>query len=155
MRYIVSIGSNINPSQHVPWVVRQMHQAFDEVVVSRFYRTQAFAMLSRYSFWNGAVMVRSDLSQDDLKKLLCDWEAESGRDRKHPQCSIRDRTLDLDILWQDKHGWFESVDDLKSLPYMWQPVRSLLGLSVAKSKFDIVWFFVSKQLLGGRRRRLR
>jgi 2-amino-4-hydroxy-6-hydroxymethyldihydropteridine diphosphokinase len=155
MRYIISIGSNVNPSQHVPWAIENMQQMFNEVVVSRFYRTQAFAMSSKHCFWNGVVMLSSDLACDALKNLLSCWEVESGRDRNHPQCSTRDRTLDLDILWQDGCGWLDDVEGLKKLPYMWQPVCSLLGLRVAKLKQGTVWFVVNHELLGGRRKKLR
>ncbi len=153
--YIVSIGSNIKPSHHVTWVVQHMNQAFGELIVSRFFQTQAFLMVSRHSFWNGVVMFSSDLPFDELKKLLSDWEVESGRNRNHPQCSIRDRTLDLDILWQDQSGWLDSIKELKGLPYIWYPMCSLLGLRAMKPRLGTVWFMVGCELLGGKRKRLR
>ena len=155
MKYIVSVGSNIRPSKHVPWVCKKMYNEFDTVVVSRFYRTHAYAMTSHTVFWNGAMMIESHLSRKDLKTLLCDWEMMSGRNRSHPKCSTRDRTLDLDILWQDEQGWFEDVTTLKSLPYMWQPISSLLALRNHKKRCAIVWFSTCGMLLGGKRKYLK
>ncbi len=155
MKYIISIGSNIKPAHHVPWVIQKMYDEFDAVVVSRFYRTHAYAMKSHTVFWNGAVMVESSLSQENLKRLLCEWEVTSGRNRNHPQCSTRDRTLDLDILWQDQRGWLEDISKLRNLPYMWQPISSLLALPTNKGHCGIVWFLMCKVLLGGKRKRLK
>lgn len=155
MKYIISIGSSIKPSQHVPWAMQKMCCEFDTVVVSRFHRTQAQGMKSHSLFWNGAVMVESDLSEPNLKTLLCSWEEESGRDRSHPQSSVKDRTLDLDILWQDKRGWLEDLSKLKRLSYVWQPISSLLTLRVSKSDRNIVWFSMCNMLLGGRRIQLK
>lgn len=155
MKYIISIGSNIKPARHVPWVIEKMYDEFDTVVVSRFYRTDAYAMTSHTVFWNGAVMVESTLSREALKVLLCSWEIASGRNRSHPQCSTRDRTLDLDILWQEKQGWFEEVSILRGLPYIWQPISSLLALPGNKKKCGGVWFSMCKALLGGKRKRLK
>ena len=155
MKYIVSLGSNIRPSKHVPWVCKKMYDEFDSVVVSRFVRTKAYAMDSKHIFWNGAVMIETDLLFGALKSKLCMWEEASGRNRSHPQSSTRDRTLDLDILWCEE-GWIEPVSALRKMPYIWLPVQSLLGsLGSSSSLCRPVWFKCSGKLFGKRQKALK
>jgi len=125
LKYILSIGSNIQPYIHVRQVLQKMHHNFDEVYVGRFFRSPADGMQSNHLFWNGAVLIDTPLSPINLKSRLCEWEEESGRDRSHAQCSLRDRTLDVDILWCEDTGWLELLSHVKACPYLFFPVSSL------------------------------
>ncbi len=153
MKYIITLGSNLKPNQHIPWALAKMLEAYPCMTVGRFFRTQAYAMSSKYIFWNGAALIDTPLSHAGLKEKLCEWEVQSGRDRVHPQCSFKDRTLDLDIVWSHELGWLDSLSTLKGLPYLWCPVSSLFRTVSYSSTTQLkpVWFRFKGRLLGRRR----
>ena len=151
MTYMIAIGSNRRPQRNVPDALKKMLAAFGTVRVGRFFRTKGHHMSSAHRFWNGAVMVDAPFMQDQLKQRLFQWEKESGHDRSHSQCSTRDRTLDLDMVWGEHVGWLDDLSALKDLPYLWQPICSLLTVHSRKSHTMIpVRFKVQGVLLGSR-----
>ncbi len=156
MKYLLAIGSNIKPEIHVRSALNQCLAHFDAVWVGRFYTSPAHGMQSNRVFWNGAIAFESSLSAAALKVLLCRWEGDSGRDRAHPECSKRDRTLDLDLLWCEDSGWLEPLHHVQHTAYVFLPLASLLGLR-SKQRLHLrpKYFSFRGQLLGGRRLRLR
>ena len=62
---------------------------------SRLYRTPSFPAHAGPDYVNAVVAVRSDLSANEILRLLLDVEAEFGREREKRWGS---RTLDLDLL---------------------------------------------------------
>lgn len=125
---MLAVGSNILPGVHVPWAIERMVSFFPFLVVGRFYRTCPVAIRTYRRFWNGAVLVESGLSVREVKKTLCEWEIESGRNRSHPNCSQRDRTLDIDILWSEGSGWIMPRALIEETPYLALPASGLLSL---------------------------
>ncbi len=125
--YLLAIGSNISPRQHVVQSLRWMHASFLSLRVGCFYRSQAWGMDSRRTFWNGAVEVRCEDDVRTLKQQLNEWEEITGRNRQNPRCSVLDRTLDIDILWSDAQGWLCAEQQVRSTPYLASPVSSLVG----------------------------
>jgi len=151
LRYILSVGSNIRPQIHVRWVLKQMLNRFDDIYVSRFFRVPAYGMWSKHEFWNGAVMIDSDDEADVLKAVLSKWEEQSGRDRSHPQCSLRDRTLDIDIIWNEGCGWVEPMEIIRSRPYLNLPISSFMKIKVKeRTLLKPVYFSLNGHLLGSR-----
>jgi len=126
VKYLLSVGSNIRPAENMRSVLLQMAGVFFDIKVGRFFRSPAYGMRSFRPFWNGVVLMRSDLDVHVLKAQLCQWEEESGRDRSHPNCSIRDRTLDVDIVWSEGSGWLLSKENITTLPYLRAPIASLM-----------------------------
>jgi len=155
MKYILAIGSNIRPHVHVRQVLKKMVHTFDEVRVGKFFYSPAYGMHSHRLFWNGAVSIDTHLSPAALKMLLCQWEKESGRNRDHPKCSLRDRTLDMDIIWGASCGWLESIACLRERPYVWLPISSLLDLKGGVCEpLHPIFFSLSGKVLGRRPRTL-
>ncbi len=151
MKYLLAVGSNLHPKVNVRWVLSRMQCEFDYVRVGRFYHSQPSGMKSGHSFWNGAVMVESRMDIIDLKTCLCMWEVESGRDRMHPKCSLRNRTLDVDITWSDCDGWVERVETIMKHSYLHAPLSSLMFLPpVRKGTLKPIYFSFQGRLLGGR-----
>jgi len=155
MKYILAIGSNIKPHVHVRQVLKKMLNEFDEVKVGKFFYSPAYGMNSHRLFWNGAVAIESGLSPNTLKMLLCQWEKESGRNREHPKCSLRNRTLDIDVIWGDSCGWLESLAYIRERSYMWLPLSSLLKWKGhVREALHPVFFSLNGQLFGQRPRTL-
>lgn len=151
MKYILAIGSNIRPHIHVRDALKKMMACFDAVRVGKFFYSPAYGIKSSRMFWNGAVLIETDLSPQALKDLLCGWEQASGRNRLHPKCSLRDRTLDIDIIWGDACGWLESPNYIQQRLYVLLPVASLLRYRHAAIKsLRPVFFVLQGKVLGKR-----
>ncbi len=151
MKYLLAVGSNLHPKVNVRWVLSRMKYRFDHVKVGRFYHSQPSGMKSGHSFWNGAVMIETRMDVIDLKECLCMWEVESGRDRMHPKCSLRNRTLDVDIVWGERDGWMESIETIMQHSYLHAPLSSLVFFSpVRKGTLKPIYFSFEGRLLGGR-----
>jgi len=149
--YLLAVGSNLQPEKHVRWMLRQMFEIFEAVQVGRFFSSKAYGIKSRHLFWNGAVIVQTSLNVEDLKTQLSEWEVLSGRDRSHPQCSLRDRTLDIDIVWSSVDGWYESLAKIKECDYLAVPLSSLAHFRVpSRGRMKPVFFRWQKKLLGAR-----
>ncbi|RMH42727.1 MAG: 2-amino-4-hydroxy-6-hydroxymethyldihydropteridine diphosphokinase [Gammaproteobacteria bacterium] len=127
-RLLFALGSNVRPGRHVPWAIEKMAASFSCLIVGKFYRTRPMAIKSCRRFWNGAVLAESRMSVSEIKRMLCAWERESGRDRSHPDCSWRDRTLDIDILWSDCSGWITPREAIEKTPYLALPATALLPI---------------------------
>jgi len=156
MKYLLAIGSNVRPNLNIRWVLCQMLDAFDGVEVGRFFCSQANGMESRHLFWNGAVLIEAHSELQALKEQLCRWEVESGRDRTHPKCSLRDRTLDIDIVWSDQDGWYVSPDNIARVAYLAGPIASLMPVIFPRQEsLAPVYFSFHQRILGGRPIRLK
>lgn len=98
MYYVISIGSNIQPEQHLAAAIRLLVQGFGSLYLYQRVYTQAELVESTNVFINSVLVLRSELSATSLKAELCRIEEQLGRDRSDPKRSIKDRSCDLDIL---------------------------------------------------------
>ena len=98
MFYLGSIGSNLQPGHHVPWVVRELVELAGRLRLSPVIVTEPAAMQSTHRFANALFLLESPLLPAELKACFNALEAEHGRDRNDPARSVKDRTLDLDLL---------------------------------------------------------
>ncbi len=98
MFYLGSIGSNLQPAHHVPWVVRELVELAGVLRLSPVIVTEPAAMQSCHRFANALFIFESPLLPTELKAHFNALEAEHGRDRSDPARSVKDRTLDLDLL---------------------------------------------------------
>lgn len=94
----LSLGSNVQPVQHLQGAVAALRERFGELRLSRLYRTVA-AGFDGPDFLNAAAGLHTDLSPQALDAWLHALEAQHGRRRGGPRFSSR--TLDLDILLYD------------------------------------------------------
>lgn len=98
--YFIGIGSNISPVQHIPAAIDMLMKTSDDLVVSRIIRTAPVGLLdNRHYFLNLVVMISSSLAAQPLKEVLNEIESNLGRDRNDPDKKVKDRTIDLDILF--------------------------------------------------------
>ena len=99
-RYVIGIGSNIEPARNVPAVLEALRDRFGRVAVSRILHTRPVHMDTERAFYNLAVMVETDLDATALKQVCNDIEIACGRNRGDPDSAIKDRPADLDILFE-------------------------------------------------------
>jgi len=106
MYYVISIGSNIQPEQHVAAAVSILTETFGSLYLYPRVYTQAQFVESNHVFINSVLVLQSSLAATELKQELCRIEELLGRDRTDPLRSVKDRSCDLDIIWQQPH-WSE------------------------------------------------
>lgn len=99
-RFVIGIGSNIDPGQNVPAVLAALRDRFGRVAVSRIVHTRPVHMETDRDFYNLAVMVETELDEAALKQVCNAIETERGRDRSDPDSPLKDRPADLDILFR-------------------------------------------------------
>lgn len=95
VRVYLSLGSNINPRQHLKAALDALHETFGDMTLSRVYESQAVGF-SGDNFYNLVVGLECALSVGQLLKCLRAIEDDNARDRSGPKFSAR--TLDIDIL---------------------------------------------------------
>ena len=93
---LLSLGSNLQPQQHLHAAVAALRERFGAIDVSPAYRTAAVGFEGP-EFLNNAVAIRTDLPLDALDAWLHALEDAHGRDRSGPRFS--DRTLDIDVVF--------------------------------------------------------
>lgn len=98
MYYVISIGSNIQPEQHVAAAISLLARDFGSLYLYQRVYTQAELVESTNLFINSVLVLKSTMSAAALKAELCRIEEQLGRDRSDPKRSVKDRSCDLDIL---------------------------------------------------------
>lgn len=97
-RIYISIGSNIDPAQHVRAAVAALREQFDDVALSSVYESKAVGFEGD-NFYNLVAAARTERSVHHVTRALRDIEDRFGRDRNGPRFSSR--TVDLDLLLYD------------------------------------------------------
>ena len=93
---LLSLGSNIEPDDHIPQACRLLAMQIQVVDVSRVFETAPVGIGDRLQFLNAAIEVRCDVTARELKfEVLRPVERQLGRlrtaDRNAP------RTIDIEI----------------------------------------------------------
>lgn len=98
---IIGIGSNIDPEENIQNALNVLKKDFQVLGVSDLIKTKPIGITNQAEFVNGAVKIKSELQQEELKKYLKKLEDKLGRDRTVPK--FGPRTIDLDIVvWNKK-----------------------------------------------------
>jgi 2-amino-4-hydroxy-6-hydroxymethyldihydropteridine diphosphokinase len=93
---LLSLGSNLQPQQHLHAAVATLRGRFGDIRVSPAYRTAAVGF-DGPAFLNNAVAIDTDEPLEALDQWLHAVEDAHGRDRSGPRFS--DRTLDIDVVF--------------------------------------------------------
>ncbi len=101
---IIGLGSNINAQQNINQAKEFLSQKFKILAESTFVQTKPIGPVKQDDFINGAVLAETNLSLEDLKKTLCELEAQLGRTKATK--GFGPRTIDLDIL-----AWNNQIKD--------------------------------------------
>ena len=94
-RVYLSIGSNLEPAQHIAAALAELHERFGNVEVSPLYRSKAVGF-DGPDFINAAIALDTDWEPERLNAWLHVLEDRQGRQRDQPRYSSR--TLDIDIV---------------------------------------------------------
>ena len=98
---VIGLGSNIDPEANLEQAVQELESRFKVSKRSRWTRTKPIGIQDQPDFYNGALLMETELEQQSLKKELKRIEDILGRDRNLPK--FGPRTIDLDILiWNKK-----------------------------------------------------
>ena len=98
---VIGLGSNIDPEANLEQAVLQLKSRFKVSKRSQWTRTKPIGIQDQPDFYNGALLMETELEQQSLKKELKQIEDILGRDRSLPK--FGPRTIDLDILiWNKK-----------------------------------------------------
>ena len=98
---VIGLGSNIDPEDNLEQAVLELKLRFKVSKRSQWTRTKPIGIQDQADFYNGALLMETELEQQRLKKELKRIEDLLGRDRSLPK--FGPRTIDLDILiWNKK-----------------------------------------------------
>ncbi|HLV36410.1 MAG TPA: 2-amino-4-hydroxy-6-hydroxymethyldihydropteridine diphosphokinase [Spirillospora sp.] len=99
----VSLGSNIEPEQHLRQAVQLLRRHCNLLALSAVYRTAPQGYTQQADFLNMAVKLETTLSPSEFKQqVISQIEQQLGRMRD-PQNRNAPRTIDLDIsLWNNE-----------------------------------------------------
>ena len=98
---VIGLGSNIDPKANLEHAVLELKSRFKVSKRSQWTRTKPIGIQEQPDFYNGALLMETELEQQSLKKELKRIEDILGRDRSLPK--FGPRTIDLDILiWNKK-----------------------------------------------------
>ena len=98
---VIGLGSNIDPEANLEQAVHELKSRFKVSKRSQWTRTKPIGIQDQPDFYNGALLMETELEQQSLKKELKRIEDILGRDRSLPK--FGPRTIDLDILiWNKK-----------------------------------------------------
>ncbi len=98
---VIGLGSNIDPEANLEQAVLELKSRFKVSKQSKWIRTKPIGIQDQPDFYNGALLLETELEQQSLKKELKRIEDILGRDRSLPK--FGPRTIDLDILiWNKK-----------------------------------------------------
>lgn len=92
----IGVGSNINPHENIEKAFRELESKFGKVKKSTMIETKPVGYLDQPNFVNGAFLLTTTLSMQDLKEDLKEIEAKLGRIRTENKYGPR--TIDLDIV---------------------------------------------------------
>lgn len=102
--YLV-VGSNVDRERCFPEAVRLITSFGEVMAVSPVYETAPVGMEGAADFFNGALLLATDLAPDELKKRLQEEVEEPLGRVKHDGQKFIPRTIDVDIaLWGDLVG---------------------------------------------------
>ena len=98
---VIGLGSNIDPEANLEKAVLELKSRFKVSKRSEWTRTKPIGIQAQPDFYNGALLMETELEQQSLKKELKRIEDILGRDRSLPK--FGPRTIDLDILIWNKN----------------------------------------------------
>ena len=98
---VIGLGSNIEPEENLELAVVELESRFNVSKRSQWIRTKPIGILDQPDFYNGVLIMVTELGMESLKQELKSIENLMGRDRSKPK--FGPRTIDLDILiWNGK-----------------------------------------------------
>ncbi|HET8816999.1 MAG TPA: 2-amino-4-hydroxy-6-hydroxymethyldihydropteridine diphosphokinase [Pseudidiomarina sp.] len=124
--YLCSMGANLAPEENFA-KARSKLTPLGEVHYSRAVYTKPVDIDTEHDFLNSLFVISTQLDAEVLKMAFNKIEIELGRDRDDPDCSQKDRPMDLDILGAiDEDVWQTVPDYLQAVVPSLQPIAQSL-----------------------------
>jgi 2-amino-4-hydroxy-6-hydroxymethyldihydropteridine diphosphokinase len=121
MKYLCSLGSNIDPEMNIHHAKQQLRALNSNCLFSQNIATKPVDIDTQNGFLNALFIIDTSLSSHELKQRFNQIEEALGRDRSDPERSIKDRTIDIDILGP--------LDEGPEVPDYLQSLTTELGLA--------------------------
>ena len=100
-KVVIALGSNIEPEENLELAVVELKSRFKVSKRSQWIRSKPIGILDQPDFYNGVLIMVTELGMESLKQELKIVEDLMGRDRSKPK--FGPRIIDLDILiWNGK-----------------------------------------------------
>ena len=91
----LSLGSNINPHQHISLALDALQKRYGDLKTSSVFESEAIGF-NGANFLNMVVVIETEESLEALGRFLKHFEDDNGRARNSPKFS--GRTIDVDVL---------------------------------------------------------
>ncbi len=122
----LSVGSNIQPDQHIGRALRALYETVNVSKISQVYETAPHGVAGQPFFWNLAVEIRTELTEAELKQNLLRLESDLGRVRT--QDKFAPRIIDIDILifndqWKSANS--EAFQDITDQAFIMIPLTEI------------------------------
>ncbi|TCI04813.1 2-amino-4-hydroxy-6-hydroxymethyldihydropteridine diphosphokinase [Corallincola luteus] len=144
--YLCSIGSNIDPELHVEQVITELVTRFGRVTLSPFIYTDPVGIASQSRFLNALFWFNTAQPEGQVKAQFNALEKSHGRDRSDSERSVKDRTLDLDIIAVSATPQFEAPSE----SYLQPIVQSLFADQALPAGVEFAELNVAGLKLGNR-----
>ena len=95
-KVLIALGSNIEPEENLELAVVELESRFKVSKRSQWIRTKPIGILDQPDFYNGVLIMVTELGMESLIQELKTIEDLMGRDRSKPK--FGPRIIDLDIL---------------------------------------------------------
>jgi 2-amino-4-hydroxy-6-hydroxymethyldihydropteridine diphosphokinase len=124
----VSIGSNLEPRQHIATALKALRDQFSNLQISAVYETEAVGFNGQ-AFLNLVASFETTEPPEKVKRLFKDIEAHTGRIKR--ESSFSPRRIDLDIiLYGDamirQPGLNLPSDEIDKYAFVLQPLADLV-----------------------------
>ena len=98
---VIALGSNIDPKANLELAVLELKSRFKVSKRSKWLRTKPVGIKDQPDFYNGTLLMETELGLESLRQELKHVEDLMGRNRTIPK--FGPRVIDLDILiWNKK-----------------------------------------------------
>ncbi|MDV6314871.1 2-amino-4-hydroxy-6-hydroxymethyldihydropteridine diphosphokinase [Idiomarina sp. HP20-50] len=97
-KYLCSLGSNIEPQHHFSQARAALEVLSGDITFSRNIPTSPVDINTDNAFLNALFIIETPMTAGELKREFNRIEEALGRDRSDPERSLKDRTIDIDIL---------------------------------------------------------
>jgi 2-amino-4-hydroxy-6-hydroxymethyldihydropteridine diphosphokinase len=140
IRYIVGIGSNLDPYTNVVLILKELLTITSEIQISRIIETTPIGMQSNRQFLNFSASFMHVDEPTIIKARFNAIERTLGRDRDDPLSSVKDRPADLDIVLSlNPTQDHIQANDLPNEPYLRPTTIDLLkylGITILGEEFQ-------------------
>ncbi|MBL8014123.1 MAG: 2-amino-4-hydroxy-6-hydroxymethyldihydropteridine diphosphokinase [Candidatus Omnitrophica bacterium] len=114
---VIGVGSNLTPEKNIPQGLKLLSAHFKIVKTSQFVKNPPQGNLEQPDFINGAVLVETILSQQEVKVVLKNLEVQMGR--TNAMHCYKPRIIDFDI-----HVYNGQIID--EYFYKWKFLRNII-----------------------------